>query len=106
QALAGGILARPGQQGAHGVFGLLAGGTVLVGHGALACYRGAGHATACGRPLPADEKGGAAVATPPLASCGDTAGSRSAAVAVGVARDRTLDVVPAIAHRMAGIVPG
>src|SRR5690606_1829985 len=67
---------------------------------------GAGHATACGRPVPANEKGGAAVATPPLASCGGTAGSRSAAVAVGVTRDRTLDVVPAIAHRVAGIVPG
>src|SRR5690606_34864074 len=43
---------------------------------------------------------------PPLASCGGTAGGRSAAVAVGVTRDRTLDVVPAIAHRVAGIVPG
>src|SRR5690606_24841730 len=31
---------------------------------------------------------------------------RSAAVAVGVARQGALDVVPAVAHRVAGVVPG
>src|SRR5690606_22608690 len=67
---------------------------------------GAAHATACGRPVPADAKAGPPWRPRPLLRAAVPSTGRSTAVAVGVARDRTLDVVPAIAHRVAGIVPG